>query len=274
MIFSYRCGKYSKSFLAFLFMLFCSVSWAGIEIIDEGKGFNVKGIDGVEDFSEPWRLIYSLSSSVICKDIRDKYYEGSLTQYQSKPNVVISKVVMAKVENIMENTTMFSIDTDQPIFFVYLESVGASDVWSPMSSLLIFKNNSKKNGCGEITIEIRNSDAEKTITELSVPWVTVKTNEGVLTFDKLERVGTMLYSNRDERRKMHGNNQDNKKAVKRGKPCKVVHYTCDACRGMVDPDAMFYGVEPSVCCCGNMEEIETKLFFSFKVLSMYTWEKT
>ncbi|MDP0562255.1 MAG: hypothetical protein QS721_08015 [Candidatus Endonucleobacter sp. (ex Gigantidas childressi)] len=245
----YKCGKCRQSFVALLFMLFCSASLAGIEIIDEGKAFRT------EYLSEPWRLFYSLSSSVICKDIRDSYNEDSVTYYD-KYNVVISKVLMVDVTNVIENTSLFSIDTDCPVFFVYLESVGAPSLWGPMSPLLVFSRKREESD-KIIKIEIRNSNKE--IEVLPMSCVVVRTREESFIYDKVNGLGTMSYYRVGESR---CSREQKKYGDKRGVVYDRVYKLCSTCRGGGLIDVR----RPFSCSCKLVDMIKTKLSFSFRVL--------
>ncbi|MDP0562251.1 MAG: hypothetical protein QS721_07995 [Candidatus Endonucleobacter sp. (ex Gigantidas childressi)] len=241
----YRYGKCFQPFVVLFFMLFCGAScWAGISIVNEGKAFSC------ESFNEPWELLYSLSSPVICQDIKEKYEEDSITYYDNKSNIVISKVQMVHVDKIIENTTMFSINTIKPAFFVYLEDTGASSSREPMSPLMVFKNGSA-NG-NEINIEIRNSNKELSV--LKVPWVTVNTMGGDFVCDKDTGQGTISYCRKDEVR--------SSEVVEggRGKVYNHFDYLCGHCGGLE------LDVGPSICSCGSLYKVETKLSLSFKVL--------
>ncbi|MDP0562256.1 MAG: hypothetical protein QS721_08020 [Candidatus Endonucleobacter sp. (ex Gigantidas childressi)] len=242
----YRYGKCFQSFVVLLFMLCCGAScWAGVSIVHNGKAFECGC------FSKPWKLLYSLSGSVICQDIKKKYEEDSITYYTNKSNIVISKVMAVSVDKIIENTTMFSINAGKPVFFVYLEDTGASSAWDPMSPLMVFKNDSAKGN--EINVEIR--DSNKKLSVFKASWVTVKTLGGDFVYDKVNGLGTMSYCRKDEVK-----SSDKVVEGGRGKVYGNFHKVCSRCLG-IDIDC-----EQSICDCGPLYQVETKLSFSFKVL--------
>lgn len=242
------CEKCKQSFVAFLLMLFCSVSWAGIDIINEGRAFTS------EVFREPWSLNYSLPGTVICEDIRDKYNEVSFTQYQSKPNIVISRVLRVSVD-VIQNTTLFSIDTNEPAFIVYLGNVVAPSAYDPVSPLLIFKN--KSVGGDEIRFEMKGASPEEALKLVVVPWVTVETERWSL--DEESGVGAILYSRYNEMSCKERTGKEGRD-TRRGEVYAKSFYICDSCRA-----AKPYGADPCNCCFE--EFIETHLSFSFRVLN-------